>query len=149
MRKLFSTKVRIILVAALLLTAGLAILSSTGQHGSVPGTIVQVLMSPIRAVGNALTDTAEKTPEKAPKKAFTTPLKEKSRRERNLKKAEENVAKLENEMASIEEALADENNQSDYIKLGELQSALAKVSADLDEAMILWEEAAASLAEIE
>ena len=60
MRKLFSTKVRIILVAALLLTAGLAILSSTGQHGSLPGTIVQILMSPIRAVGNALTDTAEK-----------------------------------------------------------------------------------------
>ena len=60
MRKLFSTKVRIILVLALLLTAGLAILYSTGQHGSVPGTIVQTLMSPIRAVGNALTDTAEK-----------------------------------------------------------------------------------------
>ena len=102
-----------------------------------------------QALSPALTDNAEKSPEKAPKKAFTTPLKEKSRRERNLKKAEENVAKLENEMASIEEALADENNQSDYIKLGELQSALAKVSADLDEAMILWEEAAASLAEIE
>ena len=60
MRKLFSTKVRIILVVALLLTAGLAILYSTGQHGSVPGAIVQTLMSPIRAVGNALTDTAEK-----------------------------------------------------------------------------------------
>ena len=102
-----------------------------------------------QALSPALTDNAEKSPEKAPKKAFTTPLKEKSRRERNLKKAEDNVAKLESEMASIEEALADENNQSDYIKLGELQSALAKVSADLDEAMILWEEAAASLAEIE
>ena len=60
MRKLFSTKVRIILVLAVLLTAVLAILSSTGKHGSVPGTIVQVLMSPVRAVGNALTDTAEK-----------------------------------------------------------------------------------------
>ena len=59
MRKLFSTKVRIILVVALLLTAGLAIMSSTGTH-SLPGTIVQTLMSPIRAVGNALTDTAEK-----------------------------------------------------------------------------------------
>ena len=58
MRKLFSAKVYIILVVAVLLTAGLAILSSTGTE-SLPGTIVQVLMSPIRAVGNALTDTAE------------------------------------------------------------------------------------------
>ena len=59
MRKLFSTKVRIILVVALLLTAGLAIMNSTGTE-SLPGTIVQVLMSPVRAIGNALTDTAEK-----------------------------------------------------------------------------------------
>ncbi|MBQ6719526.1 MAG: rod shape-determining protein MreC [Oscillospiraceae bacterium] len=58
MRKLFSTKVRIILVVALLLTAGLAIMSSTGTQ-SLPGTIVQVIMSPVRAIGNALTDTAE------------------------------------------------------------------------------------------
>ena len=59
MRKLFSAKVSIILVVALLLTAGLAILNSTGTE-SLPGVIVQTLMSPIRAVGNALTDTAEK-----------------------------------------------------------------------------------------
>ena len=94
------------------------------------------------------TVTVVKTPEKAPKKAFTTPLKEKSRRERALKKAEETVAKLEVEMAELEEALADENNQSDYIKLGELQSELDRVSAELEEAMILWEEAAALLEEI-
>ena len=59
MRKLFSTKVRIILVVALLLTAGLAIMYSTGTE-SLPGTIVQTLMAPVRAIGNALTDTAEK-----------------------------------------------------------------------------------------
>ena len=60
MRKLFSTKVRIILVVAGLLAVGLAILNNTGQHGSVPGTVVQFLMAPVRAVGNALTDTAER-----------------------------------------------------------------------------------------
>ncbi len=60
MRKLFSTKVRIILVVAALLAIGLAILNSTGQHGSLPGTIVQAIMSPVRMVGNALTDTAER-----------------------------------------------------------------------------------------
>ena len=90
-----------------------------------------------------------KTAEKAPKKAFTTPLKEKSRRERALKKAEESVARLETEMSEIESALADEANQSDYIKLGELQNELARVSAELEEAMLAWEEAEASLQEIE
>ena len=90
-----------------------------------------------------------KTVEKAPKKAFTTPLKEKSRRERALKKAEELVATLESEMAEIELALADENNQSDYIKLSELQHELARVSAELEDAMLAWEEAEALLQEIE
>jgi ATP-binding cassette subfamily F protein 3 len=89
-----------------------------------------------------------KTPEKAPKKAFTTPLKEKSRRERALKKAEESVAKLEERISEIEEALADEENQSDYIKLGELQNELATVSAQLEEAMLAWEEAEALMQEI-
>ncbi len=92
---------------------------------------------------------AVKTAEKAPKKAFTTPLKEKSRRERALKKAEELVEKLEAEMADIEEALADEANQSDYIKLGELQTELARVSSELEDAMFAWEEAESLLQEIE
>ncbi len=94
------------------------------------------------------TNNAVKTAEKAPKKTFTTPLKEKSRRERALKKAEENVAKLEGEMSSIENALADENNQSDYIKLGELQIELARVASELETAMAIWEEAEASVQEI-
>ena len=92
---------------------------------------------------------AVKTPEKTPKKVFTTPLKEKSRRERALKKAEELVGKLEAEMADIEGALADEANQSDYIKLGELQTELARVSLELEEAMLAWEEAESLLQEIE
>jgi len=58
MRQLFSTKVRIILVAALLLTAGLAVLANTGTQ-ILPGTVTQALMAPVRAVGNALTGTAE------------------------------------------------------------------------------------------
>ena len=94
-------------------------------------------------------ETPDKIVEKAPKKTFTTPLKEKSRRERALKKAEELVEKLESEMQELEEALADENNQSDYIKLGELQNELARVSAELEDAMLAWEEAETLLQEIE
>ena len=58
MRKLFSAKVRIILVLAALITVGLVILSSTGTQ-ILPGTVSQVLMSPIRAIGTSLTRTAE------------------------------------------------------------------------------------------
>ena len=95
------------------------------------------------------TENTDNIAEKAPKKSFTTPLKEKSRRERALKRAEETVTKLEEEMTSIEGALADENNQSDYIKLSELQGELTRVSAELEEAMLAWEEAEALLQEIQ
>ncbi len=95
------------------------------------------------------TENTDNIVEKAPKKSFTTPLKEKSRRERALKRAEEIVTKLEEEMTAIEGALADENNQSDYIKLSELQGELIRVSAELEEAMLAWEEAEALLQEIQ
>ena len=58
MRKLFSTKVRIILVAAILLSAVLAILASLSSQ-TIPGMVVQTILSPFKAIGNTLTDTAE------------------------------------------------------------------------------------------
>ncbi len=87
-------------------------------------------------------DTRVNSPVKAPKKTFTTPLKEKSRREKALKKAEETVEKLEAELSLLEEQLADENIQSDYIRLGELQSEIADITSQLEEAMLKWEELA-------
>ena len=58
MRKLFSTKVRIIMVVAVLITAALTIMSNVGMV-TVPAVITQGLMAPVRAVGTALTSTAE------------------------------------------------------------------------------------------
>ena len=58
MRNLFNAKVRIILVVAGLITAALAIMSSVGMV-TIPGIITQGLMAPGRAVGTALTSTAE------------------------------------------------------------------------------------------
>lgn len=59
MRNLFSTRVKIILVIAGLLTAGLAILS--GITNTTPlDLVVQGLLAPFRAAGTALTTTAEK-----------------------------------------------------------------------------------------
>ena len=59
MRHLFSTKVRVILVLAVLLAAGLAVVAGVSNQ-SLPEVIVQGVMTPFRAAGTALTDTAEK-----------------------------------------------------------------------------------------
>lgn len=84
-----------------------------------------------------------KDAEKVPKKSFTTPLKEKARREKALKKAEEAVETLEEKLDELNEQLTDESIQSDYIKLAQLQNEIAEVSSLLEEAMAKWEEIAA------
>ena len=58
MRKLFTTKMRIILVLAVLLTAGLAILSSITNQ-TIPGMLVQGILAPFRAGATALNQQAE------------------------------------------------------------------------------------------
>ena len=58
MRNLFNAKIRIILVVAGLITAALVIMNSVGMV-TVPAVITQGLMAPVRAVGTALTSTAE------------------------------------------------------------------------------------------
>ena len=59
MRNLFSTRVKIILVAAALLAIALAILSGI-TNTTLPDLLVRGALAPIRAAGNALTSTAEK-----------------------------------------------------------------------------------------
>ena len=59
MRNLFSTRVKIILVVAALLTAGLAILSGI-TNTTIPDLVVQGILTPFKAAGTALTNTAEK-----------------------------------------------------------------------------------------
>ena len=58
MRNLFSTRLKIIIVVAVLLAAALTVLSNvTGQ--TVPDLVVQGVLAPFRAAGNALTKQAE------------------------------------------------------------------------------------------
>jgi len=59
MRRLFNTKMKIILVIAALVTAGLAILSGVTNTTPVH-TLVQGVITPFRYAGTALTATAEK-----------------------------------------------------------------------------------------
>lgn len=58
MRHLFSTRLRVILIVALILTAGLAIVGNAAGQ-SLPGTLVQGFMAPFRAGATALTKQAE------------------------------------------------------------------------------------------
>ena len=59
MRNLFSTRVKVILVVAALLTAGLSILSGV-TNMTVMDMVVQGALAPFRAAGTALTSAAEK-----------------------------------------------------------------------------------------
>ena len=59
MKHFFSTKVRVIMVLVLLLTAGLTILSSVSGQ-TMPDMIVQGVLAPFRAIGNGLTKQVEK-----------------------------------------------------------------------------------------
>lgn len=58
MRHLFSTRLRVILIVALLLSAGLAILSNATDL-SVPNMLVQGMIAPFKAGAKALTSQAE------------------------------------------------------------------------------------------
>ncbi len=58
MRHLFSTKVRIILVLAVLVSAALAVVAGITNQ-SIPNLVVQGVLAPFRAVGTTLTKTAE------------------------------------------------------------------------------------------
>lgn len=59
MRNLFTTRVKVILVIAALLTAGLAILSGI-TNTTIPDLLIKGALAPFRAAGTALTSTAEK-----------------------------------------------------------------------------------------
>ena len=58
MRNLFSTKLRIIVVVAILITAALAVAAGVSSQ-TAPGTALQTLLSPLKAGFNALTKQAE------------------------------------------------------------------------------------------
>ena len=58
MKHLFSTRVKVLLIAAVLISAGLAILSGATNQ-SIPSIVVQGILTPFRAGANALTKQSE------------------------------------------------------------------------------------------
>ena len=90
---------------------------------------------------------AEIKPQKE-KKTYVTPLKEKSKKERAVKKAEEKIALLEEKLGGIEAELQLEENLSDYLKLSELQKEQEELQTELDIAMGEWERLSEELANL-
>lgn len=80
------------------------------------------------------------TPETRPaKKSFTTPAKEKRKRENAIKKAESKIAELETVIEEIKTKLQDPANAFDYVLLEQLQNDINAAEENLLEAMTEWE----------
>lgn len=73
------------------------------------------------------------------KKTYTTPAKEKSKRERAIKKAEEAISSLEVELEELKAEIEKPENQSDYVNLTKLQQRIDEVEALILEKMEEWE----------
>lgn len=73
------------------------------------------------------------------KKSYTTPAKEKAKKERALRKAEETIAVLEKELEELKFEINKEENLSDYIKLSELQEKIDETEILLLEKMEEWD----------
>ncbi len=76
---------------------------------------------------------------KTSKKNYTTPAKEKARRERTIAKAEEKIALLEEKLAGLKTELSLPENASDYLVLSALGEEITQTENELDTAMNEWE----------
>jgi len=83
--------------------------------------------------------TQEIKQEKKEKKTYTTPLKEKQKREKALKKAEEKINELETRLDQRKHEQQLPENLADYQKLSELQEQIDTLEAELLEQMEVWE----------
>ncbi len=97
---------------------------------------------------NTVTEIKTEKPQKE-KKSYTTPLKERSKAQRAVKKAEETIACLENEINSVNTELVKDENISDYQKLAELQENLSALEQRLEAAINDWETASEKLLSLE
>ena len=91
----------------------------------------------------------QEAPKSTVKKSYTTPGKERAKKERALKKSEEKVALLEELIGGLQEEINDPENVSDYLKLSALEEELHRAEEDLSVAMSVWEAAAKALEEAE
>ncbi len=90
---------------------------------------------------------SEKKTEKQLKKSFTTPLKEKGKKERRIAKLEKDIAAWEEETAALTKELEKPEIFSDHIRVAEIQQTIEKNEALLTAAMDEWETLSTELEE--
>ena len=77
---------------------------------------------------------------KAEKKTYINPLKEKDKLEKKIKKLEEEISKKEEEINLLKIEMTKEEIYSDYIKVAEIQSKIDALNLELENNMLTWEE---------
>ncbi len=75
---------------------------------------------------------------KKEKKGYTTPLKEQAKKERKIKKAEQLIDELDQKIEKIKIEINQPENQSNYIKLSELQNTLEELETEQLAALEEW-----------
>ncbi len=86
--------------------------------------------------------------EQKKKRKYTTPLKERAKKERAILKQEEKIALIEEKIQGIKTELSLQENQSDYLILTQLQNELNELEAELDIAFNEWEKLSKELEEL-
>ena len=74
------------------------------------------------------------------KREFSTPLKDKARRERRIKKLEEDIVATEKLVAELNEKLSEPSVYSDYVKIAEIQSRIDENNSLLETLTAEWME---------
>lgn len=82
-------------------------------------------------------ETLEK--KKEPKKLYNSPLKEKSKLERELNKIEKDINQKETMLASLQQELLKEEIYTDYEKVEKINSEIEVLNSEVQEGMLKWE----------
>ena len=82
----------------------------------------------------------EKTEKKEQEKKHITPLKEKTKLERALKKIEEEINEKENQVSELQQELLKEEIYSDYMKVCQMNSQIETLNNKIEELLLKWEE---------
>lgn len=85
---------------------------------------------------------------KEPKKTYNSPLKEKTKLERTLRKIEEDITQKEARISELQKELQEEEVYTDYVKVGEINSEIDALNKEIEEGLLMWEEIQKEINEI-
>jgi len=85
---------------------------------------------------------------KEPKKLYNSPLKEKQKLERALKKLEEVINNKEIRVSELQQELLKEDVYTDYVKVGEINSEIEALNNEIEVGLARWEETQKEIEEL-